>query len=40
MYNNKKKHKKHTIYKKNTKSELGLYPPTHFRVFLEFLDFF
>ena len=30
---------KHNI-SKNKKSELGLNPPTHFRVFLGFLDFF
>ena len=38
MYNNHKKHKKHNISKKKIKSELGLDPPTHFRVFLGFLN--
>ena len=39
MYNNNnRKHKKHKIKKK--KSELGLDPPTHFRVFPGFLYFF
>ena len=37
----RKKHtKKNNISKKIKKSELGLDPPTHFRVFLVFLDFF
>ena len=39
MYNEKNNTKKHNIFKKK-KSELGLDPPTHFRVFLGFLDFF
>ena len=40
MYNNKKQDKKYKLSKKNPKSELGLDPPTHFRVFLGFSDFF
>ena len=39
MYNEKDNTEKHNISKKK-KSELGLDPPTHFRVFLGFLDFF
>ena len=40
MYNKKKlTQKTQNFQKNNTKSELGLDPPTHFRVFLGFLDF-
>ena len=35
-----KQYKKHKISKKILKSKLRLDPPTHFRVFLGFLDFF
>ena len=38
--NNTENTHKHNISKKKLKSELGLDPPTHFRVFLGFLDFF
>ena len=31
---------KHQIFQKKDKSKLGLDPPTHFLVFLGFLDFF
>ena len=45
MYNNNKPQKTQTnskkeLQKKEKYSELGLDPPTHFQVFLGFLDFF
>ena len=40
MYNNKKKHKKNLYISKKKEIELGLDTPTHFRVFLGFLEFF
>ena len=44
MYNNKKQHrkkqKKPQHFKEEKESQLGLDPPTHFRFFLDFFEFF
>ena len=40
MYTKKKRKKTEKKTKLKKESELGLDPPTHFRVFLGFLDFF
>ena len=40
MYIEKNNTKKHDISKKKKKSELGLDPPTRFRIFRGFLELF